>query len=153
MPTILVETSINVPIEICFDAARDISLHCSTASKTQERAVAGVTTGLINLGETVTFEAVHFGVRQRLTSKVVEFDRPHRFVDETVKSAFKSFRHIHEFVPTEQGTLMRDTLTWVSPLGFLGVIADKIALERYMRAFLVERNNALKVAIENQSER
>jgi len=153
MPTIIVETRINAPVEICFDAARDIGLHCETAARTGERAIAGVTTGLINFGETVTFEAVHFGIRQRLTAKIVEFERPHRFVDETLRSAFKSLRHIHEFVEAEQGTLMRDTLVWVSTFGILGVIADKIALERHMRNFLVERNNALKAVIENRSEK
>ncbi len=151
MPIVIVETRINAPVEICFDAARDIGLHCETAARTGERAVAGVTTGLINLGETVTFEAVHFGIRQRLTAKIVEFDKPHRFVDETIQSAFKSLRHIHEFVPAEQGTLMRDTLVWVSPFGILGVIADKIALERHMRNFLIERNSAFKSAIETRN--
>jgi ligand-binding SRPBCC domain-containing protein len=151
MPTLIVETRINAPIEICFDAARDIGLHCETASRTGERAVAGVMTGLINLGETVTFEAVHFGIRQRLTAKIVEFERPQRFVDETTQSAFKSLRHIHEFVSTEQGqgTLMRDTLIWVSPFGIFGVVADKVALERHLRKFLVERNERLKLVIEN----
>ena len=79
MTTIIVQTSINAPIEICFDLARDIGVHCQTSISTQERAIAGVTTGLIGLGEEVTFEGVHFGVRQRLTARVIEFDRPHRF--------------------------------------------------------------------------
>ena len=70
MPTIIVQTPINAPIETCFDMARDIALHCSTASRTRERAVAGKTSGLINRGESVTFEAVHFGILQRFTAHV-----------------------------------------------------------------------------------
>ena len=151
MPAITVQTKINAPKEVCFDLARDISLHCSTASHTKERGGAGITTGLINLGESVTFEAVHFGVLQRFTARVTEFDRPHYFVDEMTKGAFKSMQHRHEFKTLGAQTLMTDTLIWVSPFGILGVLFDKILLERHMRNFLIERNGNLKLVAE-QSE-
>ena len=64
--------------------------------------------------------------KQRLTAKIVEFDRPRRFVDEMVKGAFSSLRHIHEFFTEGDHTLMRDTLIWRSPLGLLGAIADNL---------------------------
>ena len=150
MPTIVVETNIDAPIERCFDLARDIGLHCATSSHTQERAVAGVTTGLIGLGESVTFEGVHFGIRQRLTSKIIEFDSPHRFTDEMTRGAFKSLRHVHEFSPTQAGTLMRDTVVWTSPLGVLGTLVDRLVLERHLRNFLVERNAKLKEVAEKK---
>lgn len=152
MPTITVQTRINAPKERCFDLARDISLHCSTTSRTKERAVAGITSGLINLGESVTFEAVHFGVLQRFTACVIEFDRPHYFVDEMSKGAFKSMQHRHEFKTISAQTLMVDTLIWVSPFGVLGVLCDKIFLERHMRNFILERNWMLKIEAEQRSE-
>ncbi|HEV3440590.1 MAG TPA: SRPBCC family protein [Gemmata sp.] len=144
MTTIVVETRIAAPIELCFDLARDVDAHLKTSSSTGERAVGGRTSGLLDLGDTVTFEAVHFGIRQRLTSKIVEFDRPSRFVDEMVKGAFASLRHVHEFVVDGESVLMRDTLTWRSPLGFLGTVADKLFVERHMRAFMVEKQSKLK---------
>jgi ligand-binding SRPBCC domain-containing protein len=144
MTTIVVETRIAAPIELCFDLARDVDVHLKTSSSTGERAVAGRTSGLLDLGDIVTFEAVHFGIRQRLTSKIVEFDRPSRFVDEMVKGAFASLRHIHEFVVDGESVLMRDTLTWRSPLGFLGTVADKLFVERHMRAFMVKKQSELK---------
>lgn len=149
MAIVTVEIQINAPTEVCFDLARDIELHCKTSTSTKERAVAGVTSGLISLGESVTFEGVHFGIRQRLTSKIVEYDKPKYFVDEMTKGAFKFLKHTHEFVPTTNGTLMKDTLVWKSPLGFLGKIADKLFLESHMRKFVVERNNKLKAIAEN----
>ena len=152
MPTVVLETEINAPIEVCFDLARDIDIHCRTTGSTQERAIAGVTSGLIGMGQSVTFEAVHFGVRQRLTSKIVEFERPHRFVDEMMQGAFKKLRHVHEFLPAATGTLMRDTLEWTAPLGWLGVIADKLFLEKHMRNFLHELNLNLKQMAESKSE-
>jgi len=43
---------------------------------------------------------------------------------------------------------MRDSLTWTSPLGPLGVLADALFLKRYMLRFLVTRNRNLKAIIE-----
>jgi len=151
MPTIIIKTLINAPAERCFDLTRDIGLHCQTTSKTKERAVAGVTSGLIELGQSVTFEAVHFGVRQRLTSRIVEFDRPKLFVDEMTKGIFASMRHVHEFEARDKSTLMRDNVCWTSPLGILGIVADVLFLKRYMRNFIVERGKTLKEIAEHEA--
>ncbi len=148
MAELVVDTCIDAPPELCFDMARDIGLHCRTASGTQEKAVAGVTEGLIGLGQSVTFQGTHLGVRQRLTSKVVEFERPVRFADQMQRGAFKSMRHIHEFELRGAGTLMRDTLIWVSPLGMLGRIVDALLVKPHLRRFLIERNAQLKAIAE-----
>lgn len=148
MTTIVVETRIAAPIEMCFDLARDVDAHIKTSSSTNERAVDGKTTGLLELGDVVTFEAVHFGVRQRLTSRIVEFDRPKRFVDEMVKGAFASLRHVHEFALDGSTVVMRDTLTWRSPLGVLGIIADKLFVEGHMRSFMITKQQELKAYAE-----
>jgi len=144
MSTIIIETRIAAPMELCFDLARDVDAHVKTSSSTGERVVAGKTSGLLELGDIVTFEAVHFGVRQRLTSRIVEFDRPRRFVDEMVKGAFASLRHVHEFEVDGSSVRMRDTLTWRSPLGVLGVLADKLFVEGHMRAFITGKQLELK---------
>lgn len=149
MPTIILETFINAPAEICFDLMRDIRIHTETTTQTNEKAVAGVTNGMIGLGQTVTFEGTHFGVRQRFTVEVVEFDRPRLFVDEMREGAFRSFKHIHEFIGRDGGTLMRDTLIWTSPLGILGRIADKLLIERHMRRLVSGRNAKLKQIAES----
>ncbi len=64
---------------------------------TNERAVAGRTSGRIGLGETVTWRARHFGITWSLTSRIVVADAPTRFVDEQVRGPFRSFRHEHRF--------------------------------------------------------
>ncbi len=98
MPSIIIETLINAPIERCFDLSRSIDLHTDSMKHTGEKAIAGRISGLIELGETVTWEAKHLGIRQTLTSKITEFDNPNYFVDEQVSGAFKSIRHEHRFV-------------------------------------------------------
>ncbi len=150
MPTIVLKTHINAPPEICFDLIRDIRLHTETTMQTDERAIGGVTEGKIGLGETVTFEGTHFGMRQRLMVEVVEFDRPWLFADEMIEGRFKSFKHIHEFQKLEAGTLMVDTIEWTSPFGVLGKLVDKLLLERHLQNLVSTRNNRLKHIAEQQ---
>ena len=144
MPVIELPTVIRAPRERVFDLARSIDAHQDTTSGTEERAVAGVTSGLIGLDDEVTWEARHFGVRQRLTVRVTAFNRPKHFQDIMISGAFKRMVHDHEFVQHPSGTLMRDRFEFQSPLGFLGRTVDWLFLESYMRRFLVCRNDVLK---------
>jgi len=144
MPRLRVETFIQAPREKCFDLARDIDVHLQTTGSSSEKAVAGVTTGKMELHDFVTFEAKHFGIKQRLTSEIVEYDRPHFFVDQMVKGPFKRLRHEHRFEARDGGTLMIDFMDFSSPLGPLGWCVDKFALATYMARFLAERGKCLK---------
>ncbi len=144
MPTIFLETQIKAPIERCFDLSRSIDLHKISTEHTNEEAIAGVTSGLIQLNESVTWRAKHFGIYQALSSKITAFESPVMFVDEMVKGAFKSFRHEHKFSETQDGTLMIDEFDYVSPLGFIGRIVDVVVLKRYMTKLLIKRNDTIK---------
>lgn len=114
----------------------------------RERAIAGVTNGLIELGEQVTWRAGHFGIPFTMTSKIVEMARPTSFLDEQVSGPFKSFRHHHAFEPSGTGTDMTDTIWFTAPLGPIGSVVDRVALGRYMRRLIVQRNAHLKLAAE-----
>jgi ligand-binding SRPBCC domain-containing protein len=150
---VIVTTYLNAPAERCFNAARSIDLHTQTVWKhTREQAINGVTSGLIGWNESVTFEAVHFGIRQRLTSKITEYDYPHSFTDQMQKGAFRQMKHVHRFKSKDAGTLMTDELNFSSPLGPLGRLFDALVLGRYMRQFLISRNAKLKEWIESGEE-
>ena len=144
MPVIQHKTYMEAPINKCFNLARDVEIHIKTSEKTNEKAVAGVVTGLLNLYDTITWEATHFGVKQRLTAKITEMNIPFRFVDVMVKGSFHSFTHTHEFVEYGTGTLMIDNFEYKAPFALLGRIADKLFLEKYMRNFISFRANELK---------
>ena len=120
MPTIRLETYINAPIERCFDFSLSVDLHRHSVAHTHERPIVGVTTGVMKLGDTVTWEAVHFGIKQYLTSKITAYERPYRFTDEMVQGTFQEITHLHEFVPRPPGTLMIDLFAFRAPLGILG---------------------------------
>jgi ligand-binding SRPBCC domain-containing protein len=142
--SIRLETLIDAPIEYVFDLARNIQAHAASAAHTGERIVECPPSGLVELGDEVEFEARHFGIRQRLRSKIVEYDRPRRFVDQMQRGAFKTLRHVHEFRSAADGTLMIDELEFTSPLGVLGKLADVLVLRSYMTNFLRRRNTQLK---------
>ena len=153
MPVIELSTIIAAPIERVFDLSRCIEAHAASTSRTGEHAVGGVTSGLIEMGQEVTWRARHFGVWQNLTVRVTVFDRPHHFQDAMVRGAFRRFTHDHFFEPSDDGTLMRDVFEYESPLGLLGRLADWLFLERYMQAFLAERNQVLKSVAESEGWR
>jgi ligand-binding SRPBCC domain-containing protein len=153
MAIVRVTTDIAAPQELCFDLARSIDLHAESLARSGERAVAGVTQGLIGLGQEVTWSARHFGVRQRLTSRITAFDRPHRFRDSMVRGVFARIDHDHLFEPRPGGTRMIDDFDYAAPLGPLGRVAERLFLSRYLRALLVERALAIKTAAEGSDHR
>lgn len=149
MPVIEHQQFIKAPAEVCFDLARNVDIHTQTTFKTKEKAVGGVTEGLLEQGDTVTWEAIHFGIKQRLTAKVTLMEKPHKFVDIMVKGAFQSFVHTHQFIEEAGGTIMIDTFQYKPPFGLIGAAADKLFLEKYMRAFIISRAKELKKIAEN----
>lgn len=144
MPKIEIITKIRVPIEVCFDLSRSIDLHQTSVEHTGEQAIAGVTSGLINLHETVTWRAKHLGVWQTLTTKITAMEKPNFFADEMVKGAFHSFRHEHHFHRQHDYTLIIDIFNYTAPFGMLGRLADKLFLKSYMRKLLEKRNEVIK---------
>ena len=149
MPVIELTTGIAAPIGRVFDLARSIDLHTDSTAGTGERAVGGVTSGLIGPGQEVTWRARHFGVWQSLTVRVTAFERPVHFANAMLRGAFRRMEHHHWFEPSAGGTIMRDVFTFESPLGILGRIADFLFLARYMRSFLIARNRVIKAAAES----
>ena len=95
-------------------------------------------------GDEVTWEAIHFGVKQRLTAKISEMEEPQSFTDVMLKGAFHSFTHTHEFIENGNGTIMKDIFEYKSPFGIIGQLADKLFLEKYMRNFFLFLPNELK---------
>jgi ligand-binding SRPBCC domain-containing protein len=138
------ETWIAAPVERVFDVARDLDVHQRSVAHTAERAIAGRLSGQIGLGESVTWEARHFGRRWTLTSRITGFEPPSLFVDEQVSGPFRSFRHEHRFRAADGGTLMTDDWQHVAPFGPVGRLADRLVLDGYLRGLLETRNATVK---------
>ena len=149
MPLVEIETEIKADIKSCFDLARSIDFHQESLKHSDEKAIAGKISGLIELGEWVSWEAKHFGFVQHLTSKITEFEKPNYFVDEMVFGIFKSFRHEHIFRESKNKTIMIDKFYFESPYGIFGKLANTVFLKRYMKNLLETRNSVLKQKAES----
>ena len=144
MPTIRLITKIKAKQNIVFDLSRSIDLHLISTEETNEKAIAGRTSGLIKLAETVTWRAKHLGIYQNFTSKIIGCSKSDYFADEMLSGAFKSFKHEHFFTYKNGETILEDIMVYKSPLGLLGRIVDFLFLENYMTYFLKKRNETIK---------
>ena len=148
MPTIELKTTINAPIERCFLLSLSVDLHQLSTKETNERAISGVTSGLMKLNDVVTWRARHFGIYQNFTSKIAAYDAPNYFVSEMVKGAFKKVHHQHIFEWTGKETIMTDIFVFKAPLGIFGELFSKLVLKNYMKGFLIKRNDTIKEVAE-----
>src|SRR5579862_1980139 len=139
MPIIQIEKHINSPPATVFDLAINVDVHTKSTASTKERAVAGVTSGPMKLGETVTWEAKQLGFWFKLTSQIVAYDRPWHFIDQMVSGPFRSMIHHHDFKEVDGGTLMIDKMEYAAPLGILGRIAELLFLNAHLKHFFEVR--------------
>lgn len=135
------------PPDRCFDLSLSVDAHVASMGQAGERAVGGVTSGVMNAGDEVTWEARHFGRWFTMTSRISEYDRPYRFVDEQVAGPFNCWWHEHHFDPDGTSTVMTDIVVFESPAGILGRLGNRLYLTRYMTGLLVRRNAWLRSAI------
>jgi ligand-binding SRPBCC domain-containing protein len=153
MTTIKITTNYFAPIERVFDTNRNIDIHQQSASKTKEVAIAGITSGLINKNETVTWKGKHFGVYLTHQSLISEMDFPTYFVDEQLKGQFKSFKHQHFFEQKENYVEVTDVLEYETPFGIFGQLFDRLLLKKHLRKFIIHRNEILKNLSEKNNRR
>ena len=144
MPVIQLTTFIKAPADRVFNLSRSIDLHTISTKQSNEKAVAGVTKGLININETVTWQAEHFFKKREFTSVISKMEYPGYFCDEMVKGDFVSFKHHHYFDATNGGTIMNDNIVFKTPYYILGSIFNKIYLTYYLKKLIIKRNQCIK---------
>ena len=149
MVDIVLTTHVRASVDACFTLSLSVDAHTSSMGASGERAVAGVTSGVMGAGDTVTWEARHFGLPFRMTPKITEYERPRRFVDEQQRGPFRSWWHEHRFEEHEGWTDMTDVVVYRAPLGPVGRAADALILRRYMTRLLMTRNAWLKRELED----
>ena len=144
MPSIHLTTFVNAPVERVFDLSRSVTLHKKSLEHTGEQAIAGTTSGLINLNESVTWKAKHLGKMRTMKIKVSSMTSPHSFTDEMAEGDFTSMKHEHHFKQVENGTIMIDLFYFETPYGFIGKVFNRLYLTRYLRRLLEKRNRMIK---------
>lgn len=151
MAKIILHTKISAPVVRCFLLSLSVDLHKGSTAGTNEKAIAGVTSGLMNLNDTVTWEAKHFGVVQHFTSKITSYQKPNYFVCEMQKGAFKKFHHQHTFESDGLDCIMTDELDMEAPFGIIGKVVTALVLKGHIKKFLIIRNNFIKRVAEGEA--
>jgi ligand-binding SRPBCC domain-containing protein len=141
-------THIAASPEDAFALSLSVDVHLDSMAASGERAVGGVTTGMLALGEEVTWRARHFKLPFTMTSRITELDPPHRFVDEQVRGPFARFRHEHRFESSDGGTRMVDEVAFAAPFGPLGRLVERLVLGRYLPRLIDQRNDHLRAVLE-----
>jgi ligand-binding SRPBCC domain-containing protein len=142
-------TYVAAPPDTCFEYVLNVDIQVQLDTRT--RVVAGVTSGPLSLGSCVTWRAVHFGMPWRMTSEIVEVERPFYFIDAMQHGPFARWRHNHRFEPLDDGTAIHDHVAYQTPLGLLGRLFDDAVLYRYLTGLLAGRNQRLKEIIESRA--
>ncbi|WP_144893966.1 SRPBCC family protein [Flavobacterium tiangeerense] len=152
MTTIQLTTRINAPIELIFDLSRNIDVHQQSTAKSNETAIDGITSGLINLNETVTWRGKHFGIYLTHKSLISAMEIPTYFVDEMLEGKFKYFKHQHTFIQKKGFVIMEDNIQYETPYGIFGKIFDHFLLKKHLTKFISERNSFIKELAENHQK-
>lgn len=139
-----IATDIAAPPQVCFDLARSVDAHLHSLQHTGERAIAGTTSGLLGLGDEVTWRGRHFGCVHEHVARITAFAPPHHFRDSMVRGRFRSFEHDHFFTAIDGGTCMRDVLEFAAPGGVFGRAIEAAVLRRYLQGLLARRAAALR---------
>jgi ligand-binding SRPBCC domain-containing protein len=148
MPELVLITDITAPVAACFALSLSVDAHTSSMETSGERIFAGVRSGAMTLGDTTTWQARHFGISFRMTSKITEYEPSSRFVDEQISGPFAQWWHEHRFEGRVGHTLMTDVVRFRSPAGPVGQLVDRIVLQGYMTRLLAQRNVWLKEQLE-----
>lgn len=153
MPTLHLTSFIAAPQDRVFDLNRNISLHKISMEKFGEQAISGVTSGLINKDDTVTWKGKHLYKTRFFTSRITEMKPYEMFTDKMIKGDFKSFEHQHFFKSADNGTIVIDIITYETPYGWIGNLVNKLYLNSYLEKLIGQRNEVIKQYAESDKWR
>jgi ligand-binding SRPBCC domain-containing protein len=150
MVTIRTVTWIDAPVERCFMLARSVDFQLASSKYKSVKVVAGVQSGLLGLGDTVTWRGRMFGPGGTHTNRVEVLRPPSYFLEKMVVGRFKFYEHERHFAVMDDGTRIRDEVRFSIGWGPLGTALEKTVLRRRMTALLKWRNEALKEVAESE---
>lgn len=149
MACIELSTVIAAPLQRCFDLSLSIDLHMASATGKRERAIAGVTSGLIGFGQQVTWKTRQFGLNISHTSLISAYRAPVYFQDRMVQGVFRRFCHDHFFELQNGNTLMKDHLEFDFSFAVVNRLVEPLFVAPRLRALLERRNAFIKMVAES----
>jgi ligand-binding SRPBCC domain-containing protein len=90
-------------------------------------------------------------LRRRWVARITEFEWNHHFADVQVVGPFRSWLHRHELFAEEKdgiaGTRVCDRIEYQIGYGILGRIAQRLFVDRQMRATFAHRQSVLEALL------
>ena len=83
-------------------------------------------------------------------TQITQVDFQKSFTDFQQKGPYKLWNHYHEFIPNENGVLIKDTVSYELPMGFLGEIAHKLFVKSKLKSIFDFRHEVLEVMFNNK---
>ena len=85
-----------------------------------------------------------FGIPMKWKTRILKVDFQKNFTDFQAKGPYKLWNHYHEFIPNENGVLMKDTVDYELPFGFLGRIAHAVVIKNKLKTIFDFRFEVLE---------
>ena len=77
-------------------------------------------------------------------TKIIQVDFQKSFIDFQEKGPYKLWHHYHEFIPNDNGVLMKDTVTYELPFGIIGTITHKLVVQKKVASIFDYRFQVLE---------
>jgi ligand-binding SRPBCC domain-containing protein len=84
------------------------------------------------------------GIPLKWQTQITQVDHGKSFTDFQQKGPYKLWRHKHEFIEKDGGVLMKDTVDYELPLGFLGSIAHTLIVKKKLETIFNYRYQVLE---------
>jgi len=98
----------------------------------------------LRTGSIIKYRLRWHGVPLSWTTEITEWDPPHAFVDTQISGPYALWRHEHRLTPENQGTRIRDQVTYALPFGVLGHITHQLFVRRDVESIFDFRQRRLK---------
>ena len=84
------------------------------------------------------------GIKTTWVTEITKVKPFHYFIDEQRVGPYRMWHHQHFLEKVEEGTLMRDIVTYQPPLGFLGALANSVFIRKKLQGIFDFRAEALE---------
>lgn len=85
-----------------------------------------------------------FGIKTKWQTEITQVNAKQSFTDFQKKGPYKLWNHFHEFIPNENGVLIKDTVDYELPLGPLGEIAHAVFVKDKLNHIFAYRFQVLE---------
>ncbi|WET49945.1 SRPBCC family protein [Chryseobacterium indologenes] len=90
------------------------------------------------------------GIPMKWKTVISQVEAYKSFTDFQKQGPYKHWNHFHEFIPNENGVLMKDTVDYDLPMGILGKIAHQLFVKQKLKSIFDFRYRVLNDLFNNK---